>query len=426
MTAPAIDPRPRGGVSDELAWTERETHVAWLDAHTRSLLGFGRHVVAQGGGAAYLDETGTPDPEAGVQTWITCRTVHVYALGAMLGVPGCEPVARGALDGLLGPLHDAEHGGWFHALDAQGAPDLGAGKSAYDHAFVLLAASSATLAGLPGARALLADACSVFLEHFWDDATGLVVDTWDASFTVLDPYRGLNANMHAVEAMLAVADATGDVAWRDRAARVAGLVVRLAEDHDGRLPEHFDATWRPDLELNADRPADPFKPYGATVGHGLEWSRLLLHLEGALGTLAPSDLRPTATALFDRAVADGWAVDGADGFVYTTDWSGAPVVRERMHWVVAEAIAAADALHRRTGDARYADLYATWWDYAVTFVVDHEGGSWHHELDPSNRPAGTTWPGKPDLYHAVQATLLPRLPLGPSVARAVHDGQVAS
>ena len=84
-----------------------------------------------------------------------------------------------------------------------------------------------------------------------------------------------------------------------------------------------------------------------------------------------------------------------------------------------------DALHRRTGDARYADLYATWWDHIATHVVDHERGSWHHELDATLAPAGTVWPGKPDLYHAVQATLLPRLPLGPSIARAVADGRVA-
>ena len=49
-------------------------------------------------------------------------------------------------------------------------------------------------------------------------------------------------------------------------------------------------------------------------------------------------------AAFDRAVADGWDVDGAPGFVYTTDWSGRPVVSQRMHWVAAEAISAAAAL----------------------------------------------------------------------------------
>lgn len=407
-------------------WTARATHLAWLDDHARALLAFGRRLVVPGGGAAYLDDVGLPVPGRGVQTWITCRTVHVYALGVMLGIPGCEPVARGALAGLTGPLHDAEHSGWFHGLAADGAPERGAGKSCYDHAFVLLAASSAALAGLPGARSLLDEACAVFLERFWDDRMGLAIDAWDAGFGTVDPYRGLNANMHALEAMLAVADATGDRAWRDRAARISRFVVGLATEHGGRLPEHFDASWRPDLELNADRADDPFKPYGATVGHGLEWSRLLLQVEAATGDDMSGDLRAAAVLLFDRAVEDGWAVDGTPGFVYTTDWAGSPVVRARMHWVVAEGIAAADALHRRTGAPRYADLYARWWDYAAEHVIDHDRGSWHHELDPENQPAGAVWPGKPDLYHAVQATLLPRLPLGLSIARAIHDGQVAS
>ncbi|WP_265521934.1 AGE family epimerase/isomerase [Oerskovia flava] len=425
MTAVSSGPTTSSAASAP-TWTERSTHLSWLDEHTRSLLRFGCGVVAPGGGASYLDEDGRPDLRFGVLTWITCRTVHVYALGTMLGIPGCRPVAQGALAGLLGALRDAEHGGWFHALDDRGEPERTAGKSCYDHAFVLLATSSATLAGLPGAREVLDEACAVFLERFWDDGHGLARDSWDAEFSVLDPYRGLNGNMHAVEAMLAVADATGDSAWRDRAARVCGLVVRLADEHDGRLPEHFDSDWVPDLELNADQPGDQFKPFGATVGHGLEWSRLLLQTEGALGLLAPATFHATAVELFDRAVADGWAADGADGFVYTTDWSGRPVVRDRMHWVVAEGIAAADALHRRTGRAWYAELYATWWDHADARVIDHERGSWHHQLDEKNRPTGGVWPGKPDLYHAVQATLLPRTPLGTSIARAVHDGQVSA
>ena len=66
----------------------------------------------------------------------------------------------------------------------------------------------------------------------------------------------------------------------------------------------------------------------------------------------------------------------------------------------------------------YLDRYAEWWAYVDAHVRDLERGSWHHELDPSNRPAATVWPGKPDLYHAVQATLLPRLPLAPGLAAA--------
>ena len=57
-----------------------------------------------------------------------------------------------------------------------------------------------------------------------------------------------------------------------------------------------------------------------------------------------------ARALFQAAIHEGWAVDGADGFVYTVGWDGVPVVRERMHWVVAEATATAAALYQATGD----------------------------------------------------------------------------
>ena len=140
-------------------------------------------------------------------TWITARTTHAYSLGVLLGVPGSAAVADAALKALTGRLRDAEHGGWFHALAPDGTPDRAAGKSCYNHAFVLLAASSAALAGRPGGATLLAEAADVYLTWFWDDDAGRPVDTWDADFTRADDYRGLNATMHSVEALLAVADA---------------------------------------------------------------------------------------------------------------------------------------------------------------------------------------------------------------------------
>jgi mannose/cellobiose epimerase-like protein (N-acyl-D-glucosamine 2-epimerase family) len=200
------------------------------------------------------------------------------------------------------------------------------------------------------------------------------------------------------------------------------VALEFAEPHSWRIPEHFDSHWHAEFEHNRDRPDDQFQPYGATVGHGLEWSRLLLHLEASQAD-PPDWLLPAAKGLFDRAVADGWAVDGAFGFVYTTDWDGTPVVRDRMHWVVAEAIAAAAALRTRTGDDHYAELAATWWAYAERYLFDRTYGSWHHQLDANNQVTDTVWPGKPDLYHAVQATIIPRLPLAPSMATALAAGQ---
>ncbi|HAB03905.1 MAG TPA: sugar isomerase, partial [Pseudomonas sp.] len=91
----------------------------------------------------------------------------------------------------------------------------------------------------------------------------------------------------------------------------------------------------------------------------------------------------------------------------------------RLHWVHAEGCAAAAALLRRTGDAQYQQWYQRVWRFIDRCFIDRAAGSWHHELDEHNRPAGTLWPGKPDLYHAYQAVLLPQLPLAPGLARSL-------
>lgn len=391
--------------------------AATLATECDRLLDFGRRFPHPLGGAAWLDAQGQPDLSRPAYTYITARMLHVYAVGHLLGRPGDADLAAQALAGLTGRLRDRARGGWLTSIDAAGnSPDE---KACYAHAFVVLAASSGAVADVPGARNLLSEALDVWQQRFFDDAAGMFVDSWDRAFTDLDTYRGVNANMHGVEALLAAADVTGDHRLRASALGISRRVaLEFAQPHSWRIPEHFDPAWQPQLEHNRDRPDDQFQPYGATVGHGLEWSRLLLHLEASLVN-APDWLLRAAEGLFDRAVADGWTVDGAEGFVYTTDWDGTPVVRDRMHWVLAEAIAAAAALHTRTGDDRYAAQAATWWAYAERYLFDRTYGSWHHQLDASNHVIETVWPGKPDLYHAVQATLIPRLPLAPSMATAL-------
>ena len=52
-------------------------------------------------------------------------------------------------------------------------------------------------------------------------------------------------------------------------------------------------------------------------------------------------------------------------------------------------------------------------------MLDHVNGSWFHQLDRNNQVIGTVWPGKSDLYHAVQATLIPYYDPSLSIAPAV-------
>ncbi len=82
----------------------------------------------------------------------------------------------------------------------------------------------------------------------------------------------------------------------------------------------------------------------------------------------------------------------------------------------AEAAATAAALYDFTGRRQYLQWYSRCWQWIDAQVIDRDGGSWWHELDPDHQPASSIWRGKPDAYHAVQATIIPRRPLGVSVA----------
>jgi len=357
---------------------------------------------------------------------------HIFSLGALLGRAGCADLADHGVRALSTTFADSEHGGWFTTVERQDprdkalpAGEAGARKEAYPHAFVLIAASSATAAGRPGAAELLGQATQVHTDKFWREDEGMALEGWDRAFTTAEKYRGVNANMHTLEAYLTVADVTGDGLWLDRALWIARRVVNgFARQHNWRIPEHFTSSWEPVLDYNADQPAHPFRPYGATPGHWFEWARLTLHLRAALANRRMASepwMLEAPQALFDAAVREGWAVDGAEGFVYTVDAHGDPVVRERMHWVVCEAIGAAAALYAVTADEEYAHWYQTWWDYAQTHLIEAPG-RWRHELDAANTPSAGTWTGKPDVYHVYQATLLPRLPLSPAFAPAIRAG----
>jgi sulfoquinovose isomerase len=400
-----------------------------LSAEADRLLDFAVPARRDEGGFSWLDRSGRPDPRRPAELWITCRMTHSFALGVLRGRDDLAPLVDHGLASLAGPFRDREHGGWFAALGGADAPGgdqtapVDDTKQAYAHAFVVLAAASAHAAGRPGAAPLLSEALRVLDDRF-AEGNGLTVDTFDRAFTDAGPYRGVNATMHTVEALLAAGDVLGEAAPVARALRILSTVVSVwARSHAWRIPEHFSAAWEPDLLYNRERPADPFRPFGATVGHSFEWGRLGLQAVATAprhGLDLPAGLQDDCLALVDAAHAT-WGVDGEPGYVYTTDWDGTPVVRSRMHWVPAEAVNALAVAHDLTGLDRYREASHQVWRYIDDVFVDRELGSWHHELDARNRPIAEVWPGKPDIYHALQACLLPSLPPAPAFAAALRD-----
>jgi sulfoquinovose isomerase len=401
-------------------WAESPVHRHWLREHALAQL---RHYAAAlnpTAGFYDLDDDGVPlptgwPPAAVPQSTLfqTTRMVHCFGLGHLLGEPQSWRLVDHGVDYLWSRHRDAEHGGYFWANAA--TEPLDDSKQLYGHAFVLLAASTAHVAGHPDARRLLDDVSNVIETRFWEDQAGAAAEEFERDWTPMGRYRGANGNMHFVEALLAAAEATGDSRYLDRAVRVAELIIqRSTAANDGRIPEHYRADW----SIDHDYDRDVFRPFGSTIGHWLEWSRLLLQLWQATGS-THAWMPDAARALFAKAGVEGWD-ETRGGFYFTVDWNGAPRDRDRYWWPVTEGIAAAHWLGELFGAEHYEEEYRRYWGWSAQHLVD--GASWRHQLDDALAPISDPWFGRPDVYHSLQATLIPLLPARAGLAISIREG----
>lgn len=382
-------------------WLDAPAHRTWLQEGLADLVAFSLRSIRPGGGFHHLDGSGEPLPGRTPQLFLTARMAYTAALAARHGVPGSGALLDHAMDSLTGLHADPVHGGWLSE------PGVETRKMTYDHVHVGLAAATAMSVGHPSAAALLEQVAAVVDARLWDPGTETLRESFAPDWSDPEAYRGANANMHGLEAFLAMGTATGDPVWHRRGLAVAERLIHgAAREHGWLLPEHFTPDWQVLLEYNRDEPMHPFRPYGATFGHSLEWARFLLQLDASPLVGSPSWLVESAEALTRRALDGGWGLDGRPGLVYTVDWDGRPVADVRLHWPVCEGIQVAAWLVRRSGDAHWELWYRRLWDHAARYFID-ERNTWRNELDDEMREAGRIWPGRPDVYHSGGALVTP-------------------
>jgi mannose/cellobiose epimerase-like protein (N-acyl-D-glucosamine 2-epimerase family) len=294
--------------------------------------------------------------------------------------------------------HAQAHGGYAWLLDWHDgqARVLDATNHCYGLAFVLLAHAHAAEAGVPGARAGIAETFDLMERRFWQPAHALYADEATADWKLL-PYRGQNANMHACEAMLAAHAVTREPRYLQRALALAeSITQRQAARAGGLIWEHYREDWSPDWDYNRHDQSNIFRPWGFQTGHLTEWTKLLLQLERRVGAGAPPWLHATARRLFGAAMQHGW--DPANGglvYGFAPDFSVCD--GDKYFWVQAESLAAAAWLAVRSGEPVYWQWYERIWAYAWQHFVDHEHGAWYRVLSTTNgklsndkSPAGKT------------------------------------
>ena len=383
------------------SWLDTPGHRAWLHQGLADVIAFALGSIRAEGGFHHLAGDGTPLPGRSPQLFLTARMAYTSALAVRQGVPGAGELLDHAMASLTGLHADAEHGGWLSE------PGSVTPKMTYDHVHVGLAAATAAGVGHPAAPVVLEQVVEVVDTHLWDPASDTLRESFAPDWSDPEDYRGANANMHGLEAFLAMGVATGDAVWHRRGLAIAERLIHgAARQHGWLLPEHFTPDWTPLPDYNRDEPLHPFRPYGATFGHSLEWARFLLQLDASPLVGSPAWLAESAEALTRRALDGGWGVDGRPGLVYTVDWDGTPVADVRLHWPVCEGIQAAAFLVRRTGDPHWEGWYRRLWDHAARWFVD-ERGTWRNELDDEMAEGGRIWPGRPDVYHCGGAYVTP-------------------
>lgn len=392
-------------------WLDDPVHRAWLWADGCRQLDFFRASLDGDGGFDVLDWEGAPIPDVARELHTTTRLVHSYALGKSAGVPECDAIIDAGMDFLWNKYRDGDYGGYVWSVSAEGNADET--KLAYGHVFVLLAAASAKQVGHPDADRLIADVFEVIDQHYWDEDRGLLRDEFRRDWTAFSNYRGMNANMHGVEALLAAFEATGEQVYLERAGRILGFFVgRIAPAYGWRLPEHYTDDWQVDPNYHGN---PMFRPAGSTPGHSLELGRLVLQHWDLCGR-PDSDAFGQARKLIDRALADAWTEQG--GLVYTLDLQGCVAIADRYWWPVAEAIGAMATLLKLDPCMADEGWYRRLWAFADTRLIDHARGGWYPELDSAGAPTSHQFHGKPDIYHSLQAALFP---LAPSISRLMRS-----
>jgi len=412
MTAAPLNPAGLGN------WQSRPYHRQWLMAQANALFDyFGSRAFYAPGGFIDLDALGRPiHPENPVRPiHTTARMIHCFAIASLLGRPGADDIVDHGMRFLWDAHRDREFGGYFWSVDNKGPRDDT--KQGYGHAFVLLAASSAKIIGHPLADPMLADITELLNTRFWEQRHGAIAEEFSRDWVAVPNYRGQNSNMHLTEALMAAFEATGDTAYLDKAQSIAELIIRSRAGELGyRVAEHFDENWQLDLDYQG---SEMFRPSGATPGHWLEWSRLILQL-WVLGGKRHSWMPDASAALFKNAVELGW--DGKfGGFFYNLDWQNQPIMRSKLWWPASEAAGAASFLNEHLPSDFHEGWYRRIWSYIAKYHLDTEFGGWYEELDETLRPAHRLFVGKADIYHALQACLIPLFPAAGSLTRVIPE-----
>ncbi|KPH95831.1 N-acylglucosamine 2-epimerase [Pseudoalteromonas porphyrae] len=306
------------------------------------------------------------------------------------------PLIQHGLDHLEN-AHKQSSGGYAWLIKSDDNKDLHIvddTNHCYGLAFVLLANAVALKAGFSECKHTIERVWQLLESKYYQSKYNAYLDEINGDFSIVDEYRGQNANMHLCEALLMCYEATQDKQYLNRAETLAlTFTIKNASRENGLVWEHYNSQWQIDWQYNLDDPKHLFRPWGFQPGHQTEWSKLLL----ILNRHKPQAwLIERAEHLFNTAMEHAWD-NTYGGICYGFAPDGSICDDDKYFWVQAESFAAAALLAQATGNEKYWHWYDKIWQYSWQHMVDHTHGAWYRILTNDNKayndeksPAGKT------------------------------------
>jgi mannose/cellobiose epimerase-like protein (N-acyl-D-glucosamine 2-epimerase family) len=343
-------------------------------------------VPGQAGYVEYLWPDGGADLRPRKTTLVTARLVYAFSHAYLLQPrEAFLEAARHGLAFLLSRCR-APGGTFRHALAVDGTA-IDPRSDLYDLAFVLFALAWHFRATADRSLIGVADEVADFMDARLAEASGGYAE--DDLGTLP---RRQNPHMHLLEAFHALAEATGEERWLDRARAMVDLMRRrLLDRATGSLGEFFTRDWEP-------WPGPP----GALrePGHHFEWAWLLQEHARLTGDRAGLE---EADRLYGFAVRHGMArmPDGLPVVLDAVDAAGAPVGETRLLWPQTEALKAF-AVRAEAGDLDARHRFDRHLALIFRHYLSPSTGLWHNQLDARGESVTAELPVRV-LYHIVLA-----------------------
>ena len=299
------------------------------------------------------------------------------------------PIAKHGIAFLRDKMWDAECGGFYWEIAADGTPPTANSemKHAYGISFGIYAAATVYALTKDEADLQLAKDAFFWLDRFGHDARygGYYEAFYRDGRPMLEPPqdrpntktgkvseqlggKSMNTHIHLLEAFTVLYKVYPDPVLRSRLEELLLIVRDRMTARPAAIWQFYEADWTPAATL-------------VSFGHDVETAFLMEEAVEALGRHDDTETLQVCKALVDHSLRFGWD-SRYGGFWHEGATYHGPVDRRKVWWVQAEGLNTLLVMRQHYGetDAVYGQRFVEQWNFIKRFLIDTKHGGWFNTV----------------------------------------------